>query len=96
MRAATGFTSEEDGKLVSQLINTAEARAAVLFNEQPDGEVEVDLRARPGYDIAQVALSLGGGGHPQAAGCTLTGTWMEVKERVLPLVSAAVADRLSH
>jgi bifunctional oligoribonuclease and PAP phosphatase NrnA len=96
MRATAGVTSEEDGKLVSQLINTAEARAAVLFNEQPDGEVEVDLRARPGYDIAQVALSLGGGGHPQAAGCTLTGTWMEVKERVLPLVSAAVADRLSH
>ncbi len=96
MRAAAGVTSEEDGKLVSQLINASEARAAVLFNEQPDGEVEVDLRARPGYDIAQVALSLGGGGHPQAAGCTLPGTWMAVKERVLPLVSAAVADSRSH
>jgi len=90
MRAAAGVTGEEDGKLVSQLINAAEARAAVLFNEQPNGEVEVDLRARPPYDIAQVALSLGGGGHPQAAGCTLIGAWAEVKDRVLPLVRAAV------
>lgn len=90
MRAAAGIAGEEDGKLVSQLINAAEARAAVLFNEQADGTVEVDLRARPGYDIAQVALSLGGGGHPQAAGCTLPGGWAEAAARVLPLVRAAV------
>ena len=89
MRAAAGITSDDDGGLVSQLINTAEARVAVVFNELADGEIEVDFRSRPGYDVAAVALSLGGGGHPQAAGCKLTGNLAEAEARVLPLVQAA-------
>lgn len=89
MREAAGITDEDDGGLVSQLINAAEARVAVVFNELADGETEVDFRARPGYDVAAVALSLGGGGHPQAAGCNLPGTLAEAKAKVLPLVQAA-------
>lgn len=56
---------------------------AIVFSEKEDGLVEVGLRAAPGYDVAQVALRLGGGGHPQAAGCTLTGSLVTVRERVL-------------
>jgi phosphoesterase RecJ-like protein len=60
----------------------------VVFNELSNGKVEVDFRSRPGYDVAAVALSLGGGGHPQAAGCNLIGTMAEAEARVLPLVQA--------
>lgn len=95
MREEAGVTGDGDGKLVSQLINAVEARAALLFSEQPNGEIEVDFRARPGYDVAQVALHLGGGGHPQAAGCNLKGTWQEVKDRVLPLVQAVVRHSIA-
>jgi phosphoesterase RecJ-like protein len=86
MREAAGITDDDDGGLVSQLINTAEARVAVVFNELSNGKVEVDFRSRPGYDVAVVALSLGGGGHPQAAGCNLIGTMAEAEARVLPLL----------
>jgi len=97
MRLAAGISNEDDGGLVSQLINASEARVAVVFNEVEDGEVEVDFRSRPGYDVAAVALSLGGGGHPQASGCTLPGTLAEAQARVLPLVQAAsVADSKQH
>jgi bifunctional oligoribonuclease and PAP phosphatase NrnA len=89
MREAAGIYDEDDGGLVGQLINAAEARVAVVFNELLDGSIEVDFRARPGYDIATVALSLGGGGHPQAAGCTLPGPMADAHARVLPLVQAA-------
>jgi len=33
--------------------------------------------------VAQPALRLGGGGHAQAAGCTLTGELAEVQAQVL-------------
>ncbi len=89
MREAAGITDEDDGGLVSQLINAQEARVAVVFNELEDGRIEVDFRARPGYDVATVALSLGGGGHPQAAGCALPGPMADAEARVLPLVQAA-------
>ena len=89
MREAAGIMDDDDGGLVSQLINTAEARVAVVFNELADGKIEVDLRSRPGYDVAAVALSLGGGGHPQAAGCNLPGPMAKAEARVLPLVQAA-------
>lgn len=89
MRQATGITDDDDGGLVSQLINSAEARVAVVFNELADGKTEVDFRSRPGYDVAAVALSLGGGGHPQAAGCNIAGTLAEAEAKVLPLVQAA-------
>ncbi len=62
---------------------------AVVFNELATGMIEVDFRSRPGYDVAAVALSLGGGGHPQAAGCNLPGPLADAEARVLPLVQAA-------
>lgn len=92
MRVAAGIDDDDDGGLVSQLIHVAEARIAVVFNELSDGRIEVDFRARPPYDVAAVALSLGGGGHPQASGCTLPGPLNDVRARVLPLLQEASKD----
>lgn len=92
MREEAGLKGSNESGLSSQLINAAEARVAAVFNETTDGQVEVSLRARPGYDVATVALQLGGGGHPQAAGCTLKGALAEAKAMVLPLL-IAVASR---
>ena len=79
IREAAGILNEDDGGLVSQLITAAEARVAVVFNELDGSKIEVDFRAQPGYDVSTVALSLGGGGHPQAAGCILPGRWRTPK-----------------
>ncbi len=88
MREEAGLKGNNESGLSSQLINAAEARIAAVFSETDDGQVEVSLRARPGYDVATIALRLGGGGHPQAAGCTLKGTLAEVEAIVLPLLVA--------
>lgn len=91
MRERAGLTGSSENGLSSQLINAAETKIAAVFNEIEDQQVEISLRSRPGYDVATVALRLGGGGHPQAAGCTLPGSLAEVAERVRPLL-AAVAE----
>jgi phosphoesterase RecJ-like protein len=43
----------------------------------------VGLRAVPGFDVARVALELGGGGHALAAGCTLPGPLEKAEARML-------------
>ncbi|MCC7355268.1 MAG: bifunctional oligoribonuclease/PAP phosphatase NrnA [Anaerolineae bacterium] len=92
MRAATGLATVDDSGLVNFLLTAEEADVAVVFSEKNGGqEVEVGFRARPGWDVAQVALALGGGGHMLASGVTVRGTLPEVRERVLALLDESLA-----
>jgi len=90
MRDQAGADKDGDGGLSSFLIRAPEARVSVVFSETPEGQVEVGFRARPGYDVSGVALSLGGGGHPQAAGCRISGSLAMAHGLVLPLLQNAI------
>ena len=41
-------------------------------------------------NVAKVAEKFGGGGHRNAAGCTLRGTWEEAEEKIIGLLQDAV------
>ncbi len=77
-----------DGGLVGLLNQVNEARVAVVFKELPEGNVEISLRSKPGFDVAQVAFAVGGGGHKQAAGATIAGPLAAARTRILPLLQA--------
>ena len=83
--AGLGQSTDTAG-LISFMNSVDESRVAVIFREIPDGKIELGFRAKPGYDVATVALSLGGGGHRLASGATISGTLEEVKAKVLPLL----------
>ncbi len=89
-KVALGIADHDDldlGNLVSQV---AEAQIIATFLEMRDATVKVSFRARPGYNVASVAQALGGGGHRQAAGCSVQGALEAAVERVLPLVRAEI------
>lgn len=56
---------------------------AVGFKEISPAEVRVSFRSRGATDVARVAKRFGGGGHRNAAGCTLHTSLAEAKARVL-------------
>ncbi len=85
-----------DNGLVSFLLNTPNATVAAVFSEKSDGSVEIGFRSRPGFDVSQVAFSLGGGGHPQASGCTIAGPLAAAQSRVIPLLVAASTERFDR
>jgi bifunctional oligoribonuclease and PAP phosphatase NrnA len=87
-----GLDDVTDGGLVSFLNTVNEARVAVVFKELADGRVEISLRSKPGYDVAQVAFSVGGGGHRQAAGATIDGPLEAARQRILDLLQPVVAS----
>ncbi len=80
----------DSGGLSGFLVKVKEAMISAVFTEQPDGSVELSFRSKPGYDVASLALSLGGGGHRQASGATIPGPLPEAVSRVLPLLRTAV------
>ena len=85
MRKDLGGIIRAEG-LVSFILSAQEAKIAAVFTEMPDGKVECSFRARRGYDVSQIALNLGGGGHPPAAGCTVEGEIHAVRRMVVEVL----------
>jgi phosphoesterase RecJ-like protein len=85
-RKRCGPVAGAETGLVNFLLSAQEAQVAVLFTEREDGAVDVSMRAKPEHDISRVATALNGGGHPQAAGCSLPGPLDEAEAKVLGLL----------
>jgi bifunctional oligoribonuclease and PAP phosphatase NrnA len=83
------FAAAED--LVNYPRSIAGVRVAVLLREEEPGVVKVSLRGKGDVPVNRIARRFGGGGHDNAAGCTVAGTLPETTERVL----AAVREALS-
>jgi phosphoesterase RecJ-like protein len=82
-RKAIHYPGLDDADLVNMLPTIDGVKIAVIFLEQPDGRVKISWRSKQGYDISDLALQYGGGGHKNAAGASLDGPFNSVKERVL-------------
>lgn len=72
-RARVGHKSDSSSGLVNFLADVDRAAMGVVLLEMDDGTVRVGFRCRPPYDVSVLAMEFGGGGHPQAAGCTMEG-----------------------
>lgn len=68
---------------------------AVSFREERSGEFRVSFRSKGRVDVSAVAQAFGGGGHRNAAGCTVQGTLPEVKRKVFGALEAVLAS-ISH
>lgn len=88
-----------DLRLASILVSAVEANISATFIERlgEAGEqvVECSFRAKPGFDVSDVAFELGGGGHPPASGCTLPGELEEVTAMVVARLKAAHAAQVA-
>ncbi len=93
MRPDCDNAEQNDSGLTSYLVEAEEADMSAVFSEREDGYVDVGMRAKPGFDVAQVALSLGGGGHPQAAGCRLHASLDEAEDILIPALRAALTEQ---
>jgi len=80
--AELGLAETEARGIASFLATAAEPIAVAVLRERADGQLDLSMRARPGFDLVPVAQALGGGGHAPAAGAHLEGTLEEAVERV--------------
>lgn len=93
MRRRCALGENGDSGLANFLSGVREPKVVVVFTERDNGTIDVGMRAVPDCDVAEVAYRLGGGGHPQAAGCTLQGELAEVQSQVLAELRHSLASR---
>jgi phosphoesterase RecJ-like protein len=91
-RQETGWPTTDLQGLANFLLSAEEASLSAVLVEKDDGQVEVSMRARPPFDVSAVALALGGGGHPQAAGCAMDGPLEVAVERVVALLKRQTSN----
>ena len=76
------------------IVNHAKAidgvSVAALFKEVEPRHYRVSLRSDGAVDVASIAGGFGGGGHPRAAGCMVSGGLDEAKDAVLSVVRGAL------
>ncbi len=64
--------------IINQLTSVKGVEVAVTFDAF-EGQVHVEMRSNGTVDVSAVALELGGGGHHNAAGCTIDDTLQNVE-----------------
>jgi phosphoesterase RecJ-like protein len=83
MLAEEGASVDETEGIAEWLRGVIEADVVMLLKETPEGEVRVSMRSRPSVDVSAIATSLGGGGHRQAAGCTIAGPFARARAELI-------------
>jgi len=81
----------ESEELVNYPRSVASVRVACLLRER-DGQVKVSLRGKGDVDVQRIAAQFGGGGHVNAAGCTVRGPLPEATRVVLAAARRAIDE----
>lgn len=89
--ASTEATTDDVEGLVNLPLAAQEVVAVALFKRQADGAFRVSLRSKGDVDVRAVAARWHGGGHKNAAGCTLTGPYDALRQEMIAGLSEAIA-----
>ena len=87
--ASDAFLAAED--LVTYPRSLEGVKVALLLREEVGGLVKASLRGKGQVAVNRIAQRFGGGGHENAAGCTLRGTLDEATAVLLAAVNQALA-----
>jgi bifunctional oligoribonuclease and PAP phosphatase NrnA len=82
-RHRSSYPGNDDADLVNILSSIDDSDIGIIFVEQKDHHVKVSWRAQSGWDVSNLALQFGGGGHPAASGADIPGSLEEVRQNVL-------------
>jgi phosphoesterase RecJ-like protein len=85
---------EEDCEgIVNYALSIAEVEVAVFLRELEEPRIRVSLRSKGRVNVAAIAERLGGGGHENAAGCTLEGPLERAKEQIMGELRTAMGSK---
>ena len=89
--AACGATNDDVEGLVNMPLAAQEVVAVTMFKRQSGGSFRVSLRSKGEVDVRAVATRWHGGGHKNAAGCTLNGEYENLKSEMIDALGEAIA-----
>ncbi len=78
----TGTTPQDNEGFVNYARDIADVEVGILFSRE-NNQVKVSFRSNNYVKVNEIAAEFGGGGHPRAAGCKITGGLTEVSKKVI-------------
>jgi bifunctional oligoribonuclease and PAP phosphatase NrnA len=92
-REESGYTNASTGGLVNLMADVNKAAMSAVLLEMEDGSIRVGFRCRPPYSVSELALNLGGGGHPLASGCTVEGPLDKAEQLVVQMSKDSIRQQ---
>ena len=86
MFEAAGASEDDAEGITEELRRINGVEVLYVLRESADGPVRVSLRSKNGHDVNAMARAFGGGGHVQAAGCTIPLPLPEAEARLRDVV----------
>jgi phosphoesterase RecJ-like protein len=93
MARAAGGTYEDTEGLINLPLTVKEIQAVIFFKQVEGEEFRVSMRSKGEIDIGAVAKEFGGGGHKNAAGCTVTGAINALQKLFVDKVGRAIQTK---
>ena len=90
MARAAGGTYEDTEGLINLPLTVKEIQAVVFFKQIEGDEYRVSMRSKGDIDIGAVAKEFGGGGHKNAAGCTVRGAIDSLQKLFVEKIEQAI------
>jgi phosphoesterase RecJ-like protein len=91
--ASTGASLDDTEGLVNIPLSAREVIAVALFKRQTPGVYRVSLRSKGDVDVREVAARWQGGGHRNAAGCTVSGDYAQMSGAMIDALGDALPAR---
>ena len=91
-REAGGTYDDTEG-LINEPLTVKDIQAVVFFKQIEGEQYRVSMRSKGDVDIGIVAKEFGGGGHKNAAGCTVTGAIDSLQKLFLEKIEEAIDGR---
>jgi phosphoesterase RecJ-like protein len=90
MYAASGADAELTDGFVNYPRSIRGVEVAIFFRQLEPLKWKVGFRSKGKVNVATFSAAFGGGGHHNAAGCTLDGSLDQVKEAIYKIVEASL------
>ncbi len=96
MARLAGGTYEDTEGLINLPLTVKEIQSVVFFKQTEGDDYRVSMRSKGDIDIGTVAKEFGGGGHKNAAGCSVTGPIDKLQKMFLEKIEQAIDGRPAH
>jgi phosphoesterase RecJ-like protein len=93
MAREAGGTYEDTEGLINLPLTVKEIEAVVFFKQIEGEQYRVSMRSKGDIDVGGVAKTFGGGGHKNAAGCTVSGAIDALQKLFIAKIEDAIDGR---
>jgi len=93
MSREAGGTYEDTEGLINLPLTVKEIEAVVFFKQIEGEQYRVSMRSKGDIDVGGVAKTFGGGGHKNAAGCTVAGAIDALQKLFIAKIEDAIDGR---